>query len=83
VREWLQIEATTAETKTKNQNEKMNQETKILKAATLGTIAFKAGKKRIPALDKNLLALFAGEIGSSVVLMKAWITSWDAANIAA
>ena len=61
----------------------MNQETKILKAATLGTIAFKAGKKRIPALDKNLLSLFSGEIGSSIPLMKAWIASWDAANLAA
>jgi hypothetical protein len=29
VREWLQIEATTAETKTKNQNEKMNQAERI------------------------------------------------------
>lgn len=60
----------------------MNIEIKILKAATLGTIAFKAGKKRIPALDKNLLALFSGEIGSSIILMRAWLDSWDAANLA-
>lgn len=61
----------------------MNQQIKILKAATLGTIAFKAGQKRIPALDKNLVSLFAGEVGSSVVLMQAWLNSWDAANLAA
>jgi hypothetical protein len=35
----------------------MNKEIAIIKAATLGTIAFKNGKQSIPAIDPELLKL--------------------------
>ena len=58
---------------------------KIATAAVLGTLAFNAGMKCIPALDKDLAPLFDGmKIGEGAApIMKAWITSWHAANLAA
>jgi hypothetical protein len=79
---YLQIEGTTPTTKTKNQNKKMNKEIAIIKAATLGTIAFKNGKKSIPAIDPELLKLI-GQNDCTTDLLKAWINSWHAANLAA
>jgi hypothetical protein len=62
----------------------MTIETKIVAAAVLGTMAFNAGMKRIPAMDKNLEPLLAGnQIGEGIPVLKAWIASWDAANLAA
>lgn len=59
-------------------------ESKILAAAVLGTASFNAGKKRIPALDLELLALLEGnEIGEGHATLAAWLKAWDDANLAA
>lgn len=61
----------------------MTTETKIIAAAVLGTVAFRAGKKRIPALDRDLAPLLAGnQIGEGIPVLNAWLASWDAANLA-
>lgn len=55
-------------------------------AAVLGTIAFNNGKAATPALDADLMNVIAQhenkEIGASIPIMKAWINSWHAANLA-
>ena len=63
--------------------------TQLLEASALGTLAFKNGLKRVPALDKELYKFFSGAIGetkkgeaSSIEIMKAWINAWDNANLA-
>jgi hypothetical protein len=58
---------------------------KIATAAVLGTLAFNSGMKCIPALDKELAPLFDGmKIGEGALpIMKAWLASWHAANLAA
>lgn len=57
---------------------------KIATAEVLGTLAFKAGKPRIPALDKDLLALLAGhKVGEGIPVLNAWLRNWDLANLAA
>jgi len=61
----------------------------IFEASVLGTLAFKNGIKRSPALDKELKKFFVDrKIGetpegeaSSIDIMKAWTNSWDAANL--
>ena len=74
------------QTKTKS-SDKMNAslKIKIATAAVLGTLAFNAGMKCIPALDKDLAPLFDGmKIGEGALpIMKAWLASWHAANLAA
>jgi hypothetical protein len=58
------------------------QTTLILQAAICGTIAYKQGLERSPCLDKKFLELLSGrEIGTSIPIFKAWLASWDAANI--
>jgi hypothetical protein len=65
--------------------------TQTLQAAVLGTIAFKAGVKCMPCLDKSLLAMFVGrQLGetpageaSTMKLMTVWQQAWTAANLAA
>jgi len=75
-----------SETKTKS-SDKMNTslKIKIATAAVLGTLAFNSGMKCIPALDKELAPLFDGmKIGEGALpIMKAWLASWHAANLAA
>lgn len=69
----------------------MDAKTQIFAAAVLGTAAFNAGKARIPGADAELMAILAGRKNfetpkgeaSSAVIMKAWLASWDAANITA
>lgn len=57
---------------------------KIVAAAVYGTMAFNAGMKRIPALDKNIKALLVGnEIGDGLPILKAWTKAWDDANLCA
>lgn len=55
------------------------------KAYKLGVAAFKNGAKRIPALDKHLLAMIerAGSrpVGASVPVLDAWLKGWDDANL--
>jgi hypothetical protein len=83
IRKSSQIEATTAETKPKNRKpKKMKKEIAIIKSAVLGTLAFKNGKKSIPAHDSELLKLI-GENNCTIDLLNAWINSWHAANLAA
>jgi|GEM_PF-3826863 len=55
----------------------------ILQASILGTAAFKAGVKRIPSLDAQLMEMLTGKTigGNSVKIMKAWVSAWDAANL--
>jgi hypothetical protein len=60
----------------------MNKEITIIKAAVFGTLAFKSGKKCIPAHDSELLKLI-GENNCTIDLLNAWINSWHAANLAA
>jgi hypothetical protein len=67
---------------TKIEIKKMNKEIAIIKAAILGTLAFKSGKKSIPAIDSELLKLIA-QNDCTTDLLKAWIDSWHAANLAA
>lgn len=67
-------------------NETMTFEAKIISAAVYGMLAFKAGKKRIPALDRDLLSLLTGnrvEDGHGVTIINAWLASWDSANLSA
>ena len=61
---------------------------KVIAAATLGTIAFNNGLKRIYASDKEVLALLNKDSLSNnkshkenMKIMKAWYASWDAANL--
>jgi hypothetical protein len=64
----------------------MKTETAIVTAAVLGTIAFKSGKKCIPCHDSNLMSLIDQhenkQMGASLPIMKAWMESWLAANLA-
>ena len=39
--------------------------TQLLEASVLGTLAFKNGIKRVPALDKELYKFFNGAIGET------------------
>lgn len=65
--------------------------TQILQASVLGTIAFKSGKKCVPAHDSELMKMLANrQIGqtpkghaTSIQIMKAWTTAWHNANITA
>jgi hypothetical protein len=54
-------------------------------ARAFGTAAFAQGIPAAPCMDKNLMALLAGkEVGTgSAKIMKAWITGWHQANLAA
>jgi hypothetical protein len=60
----------------------MKIEIAIIKAAILGTIAFKSGKQSIPALDAELLKLIK-ENNCTISLLKSWSDSWHAANLVA
>lgn len=57
--------------------------TEIFHAAILGTMAFKAGKKRIPYLDVNLNKMYEGrQVGDGgIALSKAWLRAWDDTNL--
>lgn len=69
----------------------MSAASQIVKASVLGTIAFKDGKKRVPALSGELMSMLAGrQVGvtpegeaSTVSILKAFAHSWDCANLAA
>jgi hypothetical protein len=65
--------------------------TQILQASVLGTLAFKSGKKCIPAHDADLMNMLSGRMigqtpkgeASNIQIMKAWTNAWHNANIAA
>ena len=55
-------------------------------AKTFGAIAFAKGMQAVPALDADLLAMFAGrKVGDKRTIpeMKAWASGWHQANAAA
>jgi len=57
---------------------------KIAIAEVLGTVAFRNGKKRIFALDKEATELLRGlEVGDpiSMKIMDAWYKNWDLSNL--
>jgi hypothetical protein len=62
----------------------------IVKARGLGTEAYNAGKKCIPAHDKELMALVQSpemdafgpdRMGRDIPVLKAWISAWTKANL--
>ena len=56
----------------------------LKESAELGKKAFHAGKKRVPALDKDLMDLIKkskGKDGFASNFMKAWLDSWDRENL--
>ena len=58
----------------------------IQAAKTLGAIAYAKGIMRAPALDGDLVAWFVGrpiEDKRTIPEMKAWLSGWDQANLAA
>lgn len=58
-------------------------EQKLFNVAIIGALAFKNGKPRIPALDKNLRQELEGlKVGQSINLLKTWLQNWDMANLA-
>jgi hypothetical protein len=54
---------------------------KLAQAEILGIQAFLNGKKRIPCLDKQLMDLCDGPIGSSLPFMNALMKNWDFSNL--
>lgn len=53
-------------------------------ARSLGWDAFHFGKNRVPAHDKEFLAMceaIEGEFGFTIPLLKSWLQGWDAANL--
>jgi hypothetical protein len=52
-------------------------------AREYGRKAFKAGKKRVPALDNNLPRFMKYDNAKyAVALLKEWFTGWDEMNMA-
>ncbi len=51
-------------------------------AEVSGRMAFKAGQKRIPVLDKNLMDILKDVDGYSVEILTAWLKGWDIGNVA-
>ena len=64
----------------------MTTQSAIFAASVLGTLAFKEGRKSIPAHDPELLKVIEQhdlkEIGDCIPILKAWASAWDAANLA-
>ena len=54
-------------------------------AESYGIAAFEMGKPAVPALDENLMKMLEGlSVGQSAAdLMKAWVSGWTQANLAA
>lgn len=63
----------------------MTIQSKISAARAYGSIAFARGKMCIPATDKNCMDLLAGLPvgGGGVKIMKAWVSGWTQACLAA
>jgi hypothetical protein len=63
----------------------MKIETAIFTAATLGTIAFNQGRTSVPIHDPAFYKLIKEHAwdGSMTPVLKAWVSSWHAANAAA
>ena len=58
--------------------------TLVMSAAILGTIAYRQGRARVPGADAELNDLIKGlSFKETVPVLKAWMNSWDAANLAA
>lgn len=63
-------------------NNKQLTSSAILHASILGTLAFKNGRKAVPAQDRDMMALIADNEGFALPLMKAYHTAWTNANLA-
>ena len=62
----------------------MDAMTQIFTARILGADAFRRGVERAPGLDDGLLAIMAGTARDmGFTIMRAWLVSWDAANLTA
>lgn len=60
----------------------MTQADKIIAAAVYGTIAFNEGRPSTPCLDKDCMALLAGnKMGEGIPVLKSFTNSWHAANL--
>ena len=59
----------------------------IQTAATLGRLAFEEGRASIPSQDPAMMGLIARNqdkpFGSAIAPLKAWVTAWHRANLAA
>ena len=54
----------------------------IVNSTIAGTIAFKAGLKRIPSSDNNLLEIIKNlKVGESGEILSAWLKAWDSASL--
>ena len=49
----------------------------------LGTKAFNENKKRVPAMDKEVICYIGTNDLNTISLLKGWIVGWDMANIKA
>jgi len=56
--------------------------TAILHSSILGTLAFKAGRRAIPAQDRDMMDLIAANQGYAIPLMQAYHAAWTNANLA-
>jgi hypothetical protein len=64
----------------------MKTEAAIITAQILGTVAFNKGRSAVPAHDPELLKVIEKheikEMGACIPILKAWLASWHAANLA-
>jgi hypothetical protein len=62
----------------------MKTELAIIAASVLGTIAFNEGRTSIPIHDPHLYKILSEledkEMSAGTAVMRAWATSWHAAN---
>jgi hypothetical protein len=52
-------------------------------AEDMGREAFRGGKRRVPATDKEVMELVRANKGRSGLILESWVAGWDKANIAA
>lgn len=55
----------------------------ISKAKQLGAAAFHRGEVCAPCLDREVMEMVKGPVGSSIPILKAWNAGWTDANLAA
>lgn len=55
----------------------------IEQSSQLGKAAFERGAKRVPAQDPDFCKALYGQNGNTLPMLKAWISAWDKANLAA
>ena len=55
----------------------------ISRAKQLGAAAFHRGDVCAPCLDKEIMAMLKGPVGTSIPILKAWNAGWTQANLTA